>query len=112
MEVELAANQKKMPLRIIAPDVYDALIKTLADFHIHPFDVKADAIKQGNGLLVIIHYGQAFGQAESQFFSNDALKRPDNEITDFFNDIKEACQRTMKSDYFATMNPAMNKKAK
>lgn len=111
MEAKLIANQRKMPLRMMAPHVYEELMETLAQLHIHPFDVKADAVRDENGLRLVIRYGDGFNQTDSRFFTNESLKRMDGEVIAFFNDIKDACQKAMKTDYFSTMNPAMNIKA-
>lgn len=111
MGTEQIEDQVKGPLRLVAPEVYEALMETLADLHLHPYDVKADAVKKANGLLLIISYGQGFSQTESHFFSYGSLEQMNDDVTAFFNIIKDSCQKALMYDYFETMNPAMNKKS-
>lgn len=101
-----------MPLRIAAPDVYETLVKTLGDGHVQPYDVKADAIKKEDGLLLSLSYGEGFKHTKTYFFTYASLKQMDDEVTSFFHGIKEACKKTLISDYLQTMNPLKLKKKK
>lgn len=109
MGTEQTGDQGKIPLRMAAPAVYDSLMQTLDDLHVQPYDVKADAVKEDNGLLLTVRFGEEFRQTLTHFFTYESLKKMDDEVTVFFKEIKEACHKALMSEYFQTMNPLKDK---
>lgn len=102
MGLEENSSHEK-PLRVVLPKLYNYLVKELESFHVHAYDIQANAVEKDSGYQIMIHYGEGFSQLESQFFFYKSINNLDESITEYIGTIGEKCKQVMVADYFKMM---------
>jgi len=96
----MSTEGKQRTLRAVSPELYHYITEKLAEDNIHQYDIQASTIETADGLQVFVQYGENFTQSQSQFFSHESIKKGNQEIEAFTDEIAEACKETMIADYF------------
>lgn len=95
----------EQPLRLAHPACYQQLLEQFANYHIHPYDVKASSITQDDSIVIILRYGEGLIQSKQQSFTNDALVHASTQLIEFYVEVAELCKKTLIADYFKMIKP-------
>lgn len=95
----------EQPLRLALPACYEHLQAQFALDHLHPYDVKASAIPEGSGYVIVLRYGEELAQSSKQFFELEAIEVLSAELTDFFRETAQLCKKALIADYYKMMKP-------
>lgn len=99
------SQEKEWMLRAVSPDLFKKVTSDLEKYNIHLNDIQANAVKKDDGLDVIILFGESFNQFKSHFFTYDEIDSNDVKVSQFINEVAEACKDIMIADYFKMMKP-------
>ncbi|GGE50397.1 hypothetical protein GCM10011391_31420 [Pullulanibacillus camelliae] len=99
----MAHNERS--LRVISPSLYSILIDEFKKAHIHPYDIELSAVKQSEGVLVIIRYGEQFLQSSTHLFKKNRTNKLADEDISYLEEIVAACKRMLMADYYKMMKP-------
>jgi len=102
-ENQNAGKGEEKPLRLVKPGSYALLIKELESFHLHSYDMKASAIEEGDGITIVVRFGEQLNHAMKQFFTHETIQNADSLMTDFFRKVAEACKQALIADYYKMM---------
>lgn len=87
-------------LRFAAPELYRLMDDIFTLHHIHPFDVQAFAVKNEQGIEIILRFTSDFSQFVMRQISHQQAKSPDQEVTQFFEDAAEKCKSVLIGNYY------------
>lgn len=105
MNPENHKSAGEQPLRLAFPASYQHLLEQFAVCHLHPYDVKASAIPEDGGFIIVLRYGEGLTQWKKHFFEHEALENPSTELTDFYKGTAETCKKALIADYYKMMKP-------
>lgn len=93
-------------LRSLSPKLYEYMIEKFDEkFHIQPYDLQINAVKEKNGFNIIVKYGERFDHQSEQFFSLESVEKRDESVMQFIQEAGEACKKVLIDDYFRMMTP-------
>lgn len=105
MSVGNKTEMMEQSLRAVSPTFYRYLVSAFESFHIHPYDIQANAIIQGDEVEVILRFGEDFHQTERRAFTLDTIEKGSQDITDFIKETGEVCKNVLIADYYKMMKP-------
>jgi len=75
------------------------------EFHIQPYDIQMNAIKNEKGFEIIVTYGERFAHRSEQFMTFQSIKKRDEIVNKFIRKTGETCKQVLIDDYFRKMTP-------
>ncbi|MEF2966864.1 hypothetical protein V3851_13560 [Paenibacillus sp. M1] len=102
---KLAAMLPDKPLQLAEPALYRRLVSELTPLHLHPFDVKAGARSDPQGVTVYLRFGEELGQVVSERFTREQIDAGDPGIRAFFQGAAQAMKKALIADYYRMMKP-------
>lgn len=90
-------------LRYGTPALYDKMVETFSNFHIHPYDVQSTVSKVEDKFEVSLKFSADFSQSVSRQFTIEQVEHPDEEVTSFFQESAEKCKSILIADYYKMM---------
>lgn len=102
---EAIVHFTQKPLRIVAPGLYQQMIKVLDEHQIHPYDVDASAIVHQSEVEIILQYGDSYTQSDHLTVSDAVAKKPNAETKQFFQEAVEKIKKQLIADYFKMVKP-------
>jgi len=90
----------------VSPKLYRYIVAELErEFHIQSYDFKAGAMKEKDGLRVILQFGEHFTHKTEEFFSDKQIEILSEDIRSFIHRTGENCKEVMIDEYFKRMAP-------
>lgn len=91
---------QELSLRIAAPKLYEKMTEVFARYHIHPYDAQGTVKKNSRGLDVNLRFASAHTPSMTIHINMDQAKKPDEDVTRFFEQAAEKCKEQLVADYF------------
>jgi hypothetical protein len=96
---------EEMSLRIATPELYMSMVKVFEKHNIHSYDTQGTVMKVENGFEITLKFSNGFSQSVTTHVTLDQAVKPDNEVTNFFEETAEKCKTRLISDYFKMVKP-------
>ncbi|MHC0037840.1 hypothetical protein [Pseudoneobacillus sp. C159] len=87
-------------LRYAASALYERMVEVFSQHNIHSYDVHSTVSKQKDGFEVCLRFSTNFAEKMSTRFTEDQVKSPDEDVTEFFNEAAEKCKSQLIVDYY------------
>jgi hypothetical protein len=89
----------------VSPKLYRYITSELEKkYHIHSYDLQADAILKENGIHILLRYGEHYNNEKDQFLTHEMLENK-KVLETFVEEVGEVCKQVMIDDYFNKMTP-------
>ncbi|WP_188205551.1 hypothetical protein [Alkalibacillus aidingensis] len=99
-------KEKSQSLISVSPKLNREIVSRLEEqYHIHSYDIQANAIKKENGIHILIYFGEHFTHKEDAFFTYEQINQISDEIKEFIEKTGEACKQVLIDDYYKMMAP-------
>lgn len=103
--MDRANKNGEKPMRMVAPALYQQLVSIFDEFHIHPYDIKANVKQKKEGLEILLRYGETFSKGQSRYFRQQDIEEQNSTVKSFFKETAESCKETLIADYYKMMKP-------
>jgi len=102
MNQEMENTPLPKPLRFAAPDYYQLMLERLEAQHLHPFDVHASIVIEGDHTTINVHFGEGLGRLHRTFAGSNGDEL-NASLVEYFDEVAAECKKTLINDYFKMM---------